>query len=158
MSADAAMPGKIAAGANASAPFLSALLRALRSQDALGGLDSKSPEQLLAGYVYDRSAVMLPFAFPSILPPVRRIECFFGAVAREVERRSGRRTSAMVGIGREGLGRGVVLVGRLVGALVYIRDADGFGFPSLEELNAEGERLTSESLALAAAHPDVAAM
>ena len=47
---------------------------------------------------------------------------------------------------------------RLVGVLEYIRDAERFGFSSLEALDAEGERLIAAVLDLVARYPDIAAI
>jgi probable nitrogen fixation protein len=139
-------------------PFLAALLTVLRAQDLSGRLDSKSPAQLLAGYLVGPVAGPAPIlAFKPVVNAAGRLECFFAAAAREVERRGKQRASALVSLNREGIGRGLVLVGRLVGALVYIRDAEGFGFATQEALVAEGERLVAEALALAGKHPGAAA-
>lgn len=147
------------------APFVRALLDQLRAQDTYGGLDTRSWRTLLADFL-----LRLPPGWERARPPAglmpmvpqsnagqHRAECFFSAVAREVRRRTGRDASSVVVLGREGMGRALVLVGRLVAAHAYLRDIDRFGFAGMEKLEAEGERYIAEAAESAARWPEPAA-
>lgn len=133
-----------------------ALVDMLRAQETYGALDGKADDDLLDCYlsgVKGRAA-----GLAAGLSGPRLAECFFGAVAREVGRRGGHDASALVSHNPEGLGRAVVLVGRLVGALWHLRDVQGFGFVTRERLLETGERLVAEALELASRFPQAASL
>ena len=137
-------------------PFTAALLRLIRAQDSYGGLDRKSDQELLKGYLNPKPD---PFASPSCKPregELARLDRFIGAVAREVERRSGLASAALQSVNQEGFGQAVVCVGRLVVLRRYVRSIGKQGFASLEALENEGESLVAQALSQIELYPQAA--
>jgi probable nitrogen fixation protein len=58
-------------------------------------------------------------------------------------------------LSHEGFGWALVFSGRLILVSKTLRDAQRFGFDSLEKLNAEGEKLVKKGITLAQRFPEV---
>jgi probable nitrogen fixation protein len=73
-----------------------------------------------------------------------------------IERETGLIASPIMRLSHEGYGRVVLIAGRLVAVSRQLRDVHRFGFSSLADLAAEGEKLTAEGAGMIRAHPAVA--
>lgn len=142
----------------ASGAFVAMLLRVLRSQDPFGSLDMKTDAELLSGYLPQHpEAVGLSAALSRCFSWTVRLDCFFSAVARETERRSGCHTQAVVRVNPDGVGVATVLVGKVVGVLRFMRQAKCLGYATVEALDAAGEALVDTAVANARQYPEAAA-
>ncbi|QWT47221.1 NifX-associated nitrogen fixation protein [Azospira inquinata] len=127
-------------------PFLSELLKQLRSQDSYGHWDGKTDEEVLGPYVVDKEARK---AIPIIDDPdpdlLWRLELFYNAAGLAIERRTGAMCGPMIKMSHEGFGRVVLIAGRLIVFNKYHRDVHRFGFDSLEAMAAVGDKIVNEA-------------
>ena len=65
-------------------------------------------------------------------------------------------TATVLDMSHEGFGRAIVLAGRLVVVADVLRDAQRFGFPTVEKLTAKGQTLVDKGAKLVAQYPEVA--
>lgn len=134
--------------------FLDELVRQVRAGDMYGRLDGVSDEALLRPYILDtaqRDAI--PILCEVDGATEARMRAFFQAVATRIETETGATVSYALDISHEGFGRLVLFAGQLVLVSKVLRDAQRFGFASLEKLAAEGERLVSQGSEAARCFP-----
>jgi probable nitrogen fixation protein len=86
-----------------------------------------------------------------------RLRAVFETVAGETEASTGKMTSYVLDLSHEGFGRVVLFAGSLVLLAETLRDAQRFGFPTLDDLAAHGEALVARAVTAVRAHPEVAA-
>jgi probable nitrogen fixation protein len=85
-----------------------------------------------------------------------RITYFYGAIAREIERQTGKLMQVVISLNEEGFGWALVFSGKLLAVTRTLRDAQRFGFTSLEQLVEEGEKAVRSGIALVEKFPEVA--
>ncbi|WP_297471406.1 NifX-associated nitrogen fixation protein, partial [Acidithiobacillus sp.] len=128
-----------------------------RAQDSYGAWEKKSDMELLAPYVLDKEQRR---AIPIIGDPdpeiLWRVELFYNAVGLATERASGVMVSPMMKMSHEGFGRMVLIAGRLIVVNKQLRDVHRFGFPSMEKLAEEGDKLVAGALEMIEKFPEVA--
>ncbi len=139
------------------APFALELVKQLRAQDSFGTWDNKSNEQLLDPYILTREKRA---ALPIIGDPdpeiLWRLELFYNAVGLAIERATGVMVSPMMKMSHEGFGRMVLIAGRLIAVNKQLRDVHRFGFPSIEKLAEEGQKLVDAGVGMIERFPEVA--
>ena len=137
--------------------FFRELVKQWRAQDSYGAWEKKSDTGLLAPYVLDkeqrRAIPIIDDPDPEIL---WRVELFYNAVGLATERASGVMVSPMMKMSHEGFGRMVLIAGRLVVVNKQLRDVHRFGFPSMEKLAEEGDKLVAGALEMIEKFPEVA--
>ncbi|MFN3920338.1 MAG: NifX-associated nitrogen fixation protein [Methylohalobius sp.] len=137
--------------------FLRELINQWRAQDAHGTWNKKRDAELLDPYILDRAKRQ---AIPIIGDPdpdtLWRVELFYNAVSLAIERATGVMVTPMMKMHHEGFGRVVLIAGRLVVVNKQLRDVHRFGFPSLEKLVAEGEKLVAAGIEMIRRFPEVA--
>lgn len=137
--------------------FIKELVKQWRAQDTHGTWERKTDEDLLEPYVLDKEKRK---ALPIIGDPdpeiLWRLELFYNAVGLSIERASGIMVSPMMKMSHEGFGRQILIAGRLIVVNKQLRDVHRFGFPSLEKLAEEGEKLVSSALQMIESYPEVA--
>ncbi len=137
--------------------FVQELVKQWRAQDSYGAWEKKSDLDLLAPYILDKEKRR---AIPIIGDPdpevLWRVELFYNAVGLAIERASGVMVSPMMKMSHEGFGRMVLIAGRLIVVNRQLRDVHRFGFPSMEKLAEEGEKLVSGGLEMIEKYPEVA--
>ncbi|MGO4869588.1 MAG: NifX-associated nitrogen fixation protein [Roseiarcus sp.] len=138
-------------------PFVKALVRLMRAQDAHGAWDKKSDAALLEDFIVTKEQRR---AMPIIDDPdpdvLWRVEMFYTAVGLAAEMRTGVIAGPMLKMSHEGFGRLVLIAGKLVALSRHLRDVHRFGFETLGKLAAEGEKYVARTVAEIEAHPDVA--
>lgn len=133
------------------------LIGQLRAGDTYGQLDRVSDQALLRPYVVTRERQReIPVACAVEAATEGRIRSFYQAVAAGVERESGAFTTTVVDLSHEGFGRVIVFAGRLVVLSDVLRDAQRFGFPSIERLTEKGESLVTAAVKVLDRYPEVA--
>ena len=137
--------------------FFRELVKQWRAQDSYGTWEKKSDMELLAPYVLDKEQRR---AIPIIGDPdpeiLWRLELFYNAVGLATERASGVMVSPMMKMSHEGFGRMVLIAGRLIVVNKQLRDVHRFGFPSMEKLAEEGDKLVAGALEMIEKFPEVA--
>ena len=137
--------------------FIRELVKQWRAQDSYGSWEKKSDEELLAPYVIDKEARK---AMPIIGDPdpevLWRLELFYNAVGLATERSTGVMVSPMMKMSHEGFGRMILTAGRLIVVNKQLRDVHRFGFPTMEKLAEEGEKLVKSAEEMIERFPEVA--
>ena len=126
----------------AGSPFLTELVKQLRAQDSYGHWEGKSDAEVVGPYIVDKEARKLIPIIDDPDPDVLwRIDLFYSAAGLAIERGSKVMTAPMIKMSHEGFGRVVLIAGRLVVFNKYHRDVHRFGFDSLLELAAQGDKI-----------------
>jgi probable nitrogen fixation protein len=139
-----------------SAPFLKAIVQQIRANDAYGTYRNWSDELLLKPYVLskkERRAIPVEGEVDPIT--LGRILGFYRAIAARIEEETGQLSQVVVDLSHEGFGWALIFSGRLILVSKTLRDAQRFGFDTLEKLNAEGEKLVQKGVELAQKYQEV---
>jgi len=145
----------------ASAPpargFLKELVKQWRAQDLHGSWDKMSDLDLIEPYILTKEKRReIPIMSDPDPDTLWRMELFYNAVGLTIERITGVMVSPIMNLHHEGFGRLVLTAGRLIVINKNLRDVHRFGFPSVEQLEAEGERLVATALEWIEKYPEVA--
>lgn len=140
----------------ADAPFLQAIAQQIRANDAYGTYRHWADELLLKPYILTKAQKREISVEGEVDPLTQgRILAFFRAVAYRIEQETGLLSQVVIDLSHEGFGWALVFSGHLLLVSKTLRDAQRFGFASLEKLNEEGERLVQKGLELATRFPEV---
>lgn len=138
-------------------PFLKTLVGLIRAEDSYGTWDRKSDADLVAPFVLtDQARGEIPVAGDPEPETVHRVELFYRAVSLLIEQRSRLMASSLMTMGREGSGRLILTVGRLVAHDAALGQVHRFGFADLNDLAAHGEGAVDSALASIALYPEAA--
>ena len=139
-----------------NSPFLKALVQQIRANDAYGTFRHWADELLLKPYIIPKKQRREISVEGDVDPmTIGRILGFYRAVAARIEEETGQLSQVVVDLSHEGFGWALVFSGRLVLVSKTLRDAQRFGFDTLEKLNAEGEKLVQKGVDLAKRFPEV---
>lgn len=139
-----------------SSPFLKAIVQQIRANDAYGTYRNWADELLLKPYILSKKQRREISVEGDVDPvTVGRILGFYRAVAARIEEETGQLSQVVVDLSHEGFGWALVFAGRLILVSKTLRDAQRFGFDSLEKLNAEGEKLVQKGVELARQYPEI---
>jgi len=128
-------------------PFLKELVRQARAQDTYDFWSGKPDVDLLEPFIIDKvKAKEIPLIGDPDPRALARLNQFYAAVSLSIEKRCAIIASPVLQLSSEGFGRIVLICGRLVVVSKTLRDVHRFGFPSLEKLAAEGDKLIEEAV------------
>jgi len=137
-------------------PFLKALVQQIRANDAYGTYRNWADELLLKPYVIPKKQRReIPVEGDVDPITLSRIMGFYRAIAARIEEETGQLSQVVVDLSHEGFGWALIFSGRLILVSKTLRDAQRFGFDSLEKLNVEGEKLAQKGIDLACKFPQV---
>jgi probable nitrogen fixation protein len=137
-------------------PFLQELVRQIRAEDSYGFYRNWSDELILKPFVVTKQEKRKIPVDGDVEPNTKgRINLFYRAIAASVEKETGLLSQIVVDLSHEGFGWALVFSGRLLLVARTLRDAQRFGFDSLEKLADEGEKLTISGIKLAKSYPEV---
>ena len=137
--------------------FIQDLVRLLRAEDSFGAWDKKSDEMVLEPFILTKEKRReIPIIGDPDPDTLWRLELFYKAVGLGIERRTGLIASPIMKLSHEGFGRMLLTTGRLVVILKNLRDVHRFGFPSLEAMTQEAEKLIGEAVGMIERFPEVA--
>ena len=126
-----------------SSRFLKTIVQQIRANDAYGTYRHWADELLLKPYILSKKEKRAISVEGEVDPfTLARILAFYRAIAICIETETG-------------FGWALVFSGRLILVSKTLRDAQRFGFDSLEKLSAEGEKLVNKGIELARSFPDV---
>ncbi len=140
-----------------NSPFLQELIRQIRAQDSYGFYRNWSNELILKPYVVSKEAKRKISVEGDVDPVTKaRIMSFYRAIAAQIEQETGLISQVVIDLSHEGFGWALIFSGRLLLVARTLRDAQRFGFDSLEKLLAEGEKMTQKGIELAQKYTEVA--
>lgn len=136
--------------------FLKAIAQQIRANDAYGTYRNWSDELLLKPYVVSK-AQKREISVEGDVDPITkgRILAFYRGVAHRIEEETGMLAQVVIDLSHEGFGWALVFSGRLLLVSRTLRDAQRFGFDSIEKVAAEGEKLIESGIKLANRFPEV---
>jgi probable nitrogen fixation protein len=124
--------------------FLQELVLQVRAQDHYGVYRSWKDELVLANYVVSKEKKSQISVEGDVDPATQlRILCFYRAIAACIEKKTGKLCQVVIDLSHEGFGWAIIWTGRLMVLSRTLRDAQRFGYPSLQKLAAQGERLVN---------------
>ncbi|WNZ26933.1 NifX-associated nitrogen fixation protein [Leptolyngbya sp. NK1-12] len=137
-------------------PFLKAIVQQVRANDPYGTYRNWSDELLLKPYVVSK-AQKREISVEGEVDPITkgRILAFYRAIAHQIESETGLLCQVVIDLSHEGFGWALVFSGRLLLVARTLRDAQRFGFDSLDKLETEGDRLIQTAVGLANRFPEV---
>lgn len=137
--------------------FLQAVIQQIRANDPYGTFRNWSDELLLKPYVVTK-AQKREISVDGDVDPITkgRILAFYRAVATRIEAETGQLAQVVIDLSHEGFGWALVFCGRLLVVSRTLRDAQRFGFDSLEKAAAEGEKLAQSGIQYIQRFPEVA--
>ncbi len=137
-------------------PFLKAITQQIRANDPYGTYRNWSDELLLKPYVVSR-AQKREISVDGEVDPITkgRILAFYRGIAHRIEAETGLLCQVVIDLSHEGFGWALVFSGRLLVVSKTLRDAQRFGFDSLEKLDAEGSKIIASGITLAGRFPEV---
>lgn len=156
------MPEAAAVAAVAETPaiesvFIKELIKQWRAQDMHGAWEGKSDLDLIEPYILDKEKRReIPIMGDPDPETLWRLELFYNAIGLSIERATGIMVSPIMKMHHEGFGRMVLTAGRLVVVNKHLRDVHRFGFPTLEKLASEGDKLVSAAVEMIEKYPEVA--
>jgi len=137
-------------------PFLQELVNQVRAVDTYGFYSTWSTERILEPFIVTKAQKKEISLEGGVDPKtLSRIQWFFKAIAAVIERETGRMVQVSIDLNEEGFGWALVFSGRLLVVNRSLRDAQRFGFVTLEKLAQEGDKLIERGIELAKTYPDV---
>ncbi|MEY2978552.1 MAG: NifX-associated nitrogen fixation protein [Prochlorotrichaceae cyanobacterium] len=136
--------------------FLKAIVHQIRANDAYGTYRNWSDALLLKPYILSKKERRAIPVEGDVEPlTMSRILGFYRAIAARIEEETNQLAQVVVDLSHEGFGWALIFSGRLILVSKTLRDAQRFGFDSLEKLDAEGEKLVQKGIELARKFPEV---
>jgi probable nitrogen fixation protein len=137
-------------------PFLKAITQQIRANDPYGTYRNWSDELLLKPFVVSK-AQKREISVEGDVDPITkgRVLAFYRAIAHRIEEETGLLCQVVIDLSHEGFGWALVFSGRLLVVSKTLRDAQRFGFDSLDKLEAEGAKIVTSGINLANRFPEV---
>jgi probable nitrogen fixation protein len=149
------LPAPVAAAPSIS-PFLKAITQQIRANDPYGTYRNWSDELLLKPYVVSKAQKREISVEGDVDPMTKgRVLAFYRAIAHRIEEETGLLCQVVIDLSHEGFGWALVFSSRLLVVSKTLRDAQRFGFDSLEKLEAEGAKIVDSAISLANRFPEV---
>ncbi|MGF1539754.1 MAG: NifX-associated nitrogen fixation protein [Pleurocapsa sp.] len=137
--------------------FLQALVQQVRAQDHYGVYRSWSDELVLSNFVVSKEKKSKISVEGDVDSATQlRVLCFYRAIAACIEKETGKLCQVVTDLSHEGFGWAIIWTGRLMVLSRTLRDAQRFGYPSLQKLAAQGERLVESGIQTIEKFPDAA--
>ena len=137
--------------------FLQELLQQIRANDHYGVYRSWADELVLAPLVVSKKKKREISVDGDVDPTTQlRVLCYYRAVAARIEKETGKLCQVVIDLSHEGFGWALVWTGKLLVTSQTLRDAQRFGFDSLQKLAERGEKLVNSGLDSISRYPDAA--
>jgi probable nitrogen fixation protein len=131
----------------AESAFLQELVRQIRAQDHYGTFRSWEDELVLKQFVISKQKKREISVQGDVDTTTQlKILCFYRAIAACVEKETGHLCQVVIDLSHEGFGWALIWTGALMVVNRTLRDAQRFGFDSLEKLASQGEKLVDSGL------------
>ncbi len=137
--------------------FLQELTRQMRAQDHYGTFRTWEDRTVLMPFVVSKQKKKEISVDGEVDPVTQlRVLSFYRAIAALIEKETGKLCQVVIDLSHEGFGWALIWCGRLMVVSRTLRDAQRFGFDSLEKLALEGEKLTQSGMDFIRRFPEVA--
>lgn len=140
--------------------FMKEVVNQVRAYDTYGTWEKRGDEDLLKEFLKGETNKPASFNFGghcAVDPKAMlKIYAYFKALGVVIERRSNILTSTVINMDYEGNGNVIVYSGRLVLVNKTIRDANRFGFKSLEDMAKQGLKMIEKATQLLEKYEEVA--
>ncbi len=139
-----------------TSPFLQAIAQQIRANDPYGTFRNWSDDLLVKPYVVTKAQKRAISVEGDVDPITKgRILAFYRAIASCIEAETGKLCQVVVDLSHEGFGWVLIFSGRLLVVSRTLRDAQRFGFDTLEKVAAEGDKLTQSGINYIQRFPEV---
>ncbi|MFW6357628.1 MAG: NifX-associated nitrogen fixation protein [Chroococcales cyanobacterium] len=137
--------------------FLKELVLQVRTQDNYGVYRNWKDELVLANFVISKEKKSQISVEGAVDPATQlRILCFYRAIAACIEKETGKLCQVVIDLSHEGFGWAIIWTAHLMVLSRTLRDAQRFGYLSLNKLAAQGERLVNLGIKNIEKFPDAA--
>jgi probable nitrogen fixation protein len=129
--------------------FLKELVKQVRALDTYGVWEKDSDEKLL-GEKYIKTKEQLkeiPIIADITQEQIKDMRLLLQALALAFEQKTAEMATVVIEMSHEGFGRGVVIADKIVIVDKYFKDAHRFGYPTIEKLVEEGEKMLDKAIA-----------
>lgn len=138
-------------------PFIHQMVVQLRAIDSYGTYDDWSDEKVIAPLILTKERKReIPVVGDPDEITIARLKAYYNALATSIEKQTGLMAVPMVNLSHEGFGRAIVVTGKLIVLDKTLRDVHRFGFPSLEKLAEEADKLVDKAVQLVTSYKAVA--
>jgi len=129
--------------------FLKELVKQVRALDTYGVWERDSDEKLLSGkYIKTKEQLKeIPIIADISEEQIKDMRLLFQALALAFEQKTAEMANVVIEMSHEGFGRGVVIADKIVIVDKYFKDAHRFGYPTIEKLTEEGEKMLDKAIA-----------
>ncbi|MBV8610116.1 MAG: NifX-associated nitrogen fixation protein [Singulisphaera sp.] len=133
------------------------LVKQMRALDTNGENDKAPPEVLIAPFIVTKEQKReIPVIGDPDEETLNRVTAFYNAISALIEKGCGLMAIPSINLTHEGFGRGLITVGSLVVFDKTLRDVHRFGFNTLEQMEAEAQKIVSQALELVQKYREVA--
>ena len=126
--------------------FVNEMLKQLRALDTYDTYEGWPKSKILDPLVLTKERKK---EIPVIGDPdeitLSRVKAYYNAIASTIEKECGLMAVPVINISHEGFGRAFVLVGKLIVVDKTLRDIHRFGFPSLEKMCEQSDKIISRA-------------
>lgn len=137
--------------------FLQELVQQMRAQDHYGVFRTWEDRLVINAFVVSKQKKREIPVEGDVDPATKlRVLSFYRAIAACIEKETGRLCQVVIDLSHEGFGWSLVWCGRLMVVNRTLRDAQRFGFDSLEKLAEQGEKLIASGTEMIKRFPEVA--
>jgi len=129
--------------------FLKELVKQVRALDTYGVWEKDSDEKLLGDkYIKTKEQLKeIPIIADITQEQIKDMRLLLQALALAFEQKTAEMANVVIEMSHEGFGRGVVIAEKIVIVDKYFKDAHRFGYPSIEKLVEEGEKMLDKAIA-----------
>lgn len=139
--------------------FVREMARQMRALDTYGTYSGWSVEKILDPYILTRERrAGIPLIGDPDDETISRVKAFYNAIAVLIEKECKLLAVPLVHLTHEGFGRALITVGKLLAVDRTLRDVHRFGFPSLEKMKDEADKMLSVALERIGEYPAVAGL
>lgn len=128
--------------------YIAHLAAQVRALDTFGNWDNKSDEDLIRmKYVKSKEDLKnLPIIADIDETQIKDLKMLFQALAVMFEKKTGVMAGIIMEMSHEGFGRAVVVADKVLLCDKTFRDAHRFGYPNLDKLAGDWEKLTDKAV------------
>lgn len=128
--------------------FLKELVKQVRALDTYGVWEKMSDDELLTQkYIKTKEQLKeIPVIADISGDQIKDIRLILQAIALAFEQKTYEMANVILEMSHEGFGRGAVIADKIVIADKYFKDAHRFGYPSIEKLIEEGDKMLDKAV------------
>jgi probable nitrogen fixation protein len=135
-------------GSMSESIFLKELVKQVRALDTYGVWERMGDDELLTQkYIKTKEQLKeIPVIADISADQIKDIRLILQAIALAFEQKTYDMANVILEMSHEGFGRGVVIADKIVIADKYFKDAHRFGYPSIEKLIEEGDKMLEKAV------------